>query len=53
MAHPGKILNYPKRITLFNSTHMTSVVDYVTSGMLTPMVDSEWSLEKDFMELII
>ena len=44
--------NYPKRIALSELTHMMSTVDPVVIGVETPRIDSGYSLEKEFTELI-
>ena len=44
--------NYPKRIVLYNPTHMMSMADPVAIGVETLRIDSGCSLEKDFIELI-
>ena len=44
--------NYPERIELYDLTHMMSMVDLVAIGVETPRIDSEYSLEKEFTELI-
>ena len=41
-----------KRITIYNITHMMSMVDYVVIGVETPRIDSRLSLAKEFIELI-
>ena len=40
--------NYIEIITLFDLTHMMSMVDLVGIGGETSMIDNEWSLEKEF-----
>ena len=44
--------NYVEIITLFNPTHMMSIVDPVVIGVETPKIDSGCSLEKEFSKLI-
>ena len=44
--------SYPKRIVLFDPTHMMSMADHVAIGVETLRIDSECSLEKEFIELI-
>ena len=44
--------NYPKRITLYNSTHMMSMADPIAIGVETLRIDSGCTLEKEFIELI-
>ena len=44
--------NHPKRITLYDSTHMMSMVDSVTIGVETLRIDIGCFLEKEFNELI-
>ena len=52
MGYLRRTSNYPKRITLVDSTHMMSIVDLVAVGVNTPRIDSGCSLEKFFIELI-
>ena len=40
--------NYSKRLTLFDLTHMMSVVDLVAINIETLEIDSRYSLEKEF-----
>ena len=44
--------NYIKRIILSNLIHMMSIVDLATLCVDTLKIDSECSLEKEFIELI-
>ena len=48
MGYSRKTLNYPERITLFNSTHMMSIADLVAIDVEIPRIKSGRSLEKDF-----
>ena len=43
-----RILNYPKRMTLFDLTHMISMFDLVTIGVETLWTDSGCSLGREF-----
>ena len=52
MGYSRGTSNYPERITLFDLTHMMSMVDPVAIGLETLTIDSGCSLEKDFIELI-
>ena len=45
-------LNYPKRITLSNSTYMMRMVDHVAIDVETLRIDSRCYLKKEFIELI-
>ena len=44
--------NYPKRMTLFDPTHMMSMTDPICIGVGTLRIDSVRSLEKELIELI-
>ena len=44
--------NYPERITLFDLTHLMSMVDLVAIGGKTLRIDSGCFLDKDFTALI-
>ena len=44
--------NYLEIITLSDPTHMMSMVDLVVIGVETLRIDSEYSSEKEFAELI-
>ena len=44
--------NYLERITLSNPTHMMSMADPIAISVETLRIDSGWSLEKEFTELI-
>ena len=48
-----RTLNYPERITLFNITHMMSVVDPEVICEEIPRIGSGCSLEKEFTKLIL
>ena len=52
MAYLRTTSNYPKRITQSDPTHMMSIVDLVAIGVETLRIDSGYSLEKEFNELI-
>ena len=52
MGYSRKTSNYPERITLFNSTHIISMVDHIAIGVEILMIDSVCSLEKEFTEFI-
>ena len=52
MGYSRRTSNYLKRITLFDLTHMMSMVDPVAIGVETPRIGSGCSLEKEFIELI-
>ena len=45
-------MNYLERITLFDSTHMMSMVDPVAISVEALGIDSGCSSEKEFTELI-
>ena len=44
---------YLQRIELFNITHMISIRDLVTIGIVTPRIDKGCTLEKEFAKLIL
>ena len=46
------ILNYIERIRFSYPTHIMSLVDFIVINTETLMIDSEWSLEKEFIKLI-
>ena len=52
MGYSRRTSNYPKIITLFDPTHMMSMVDLVTIVVDTLKINSGCSLEKEFTELI-
>ena len=52
MGYSRRTLSYPKRITLFDPTHMMSMADLVAIGMETLRIYSGCSLEKELTELI-
>ena len=52
MGYSRRTSNYPERIALSNLTHIMSMADPVATGVETPRIDSGWSLEKEFTELI-
>ena len=52
MGYSRRTLNYPKRITLSDPTHMISIANIVAIRVETLRIDSGRSLEKEFIELI-
>ena len=52
MGYSRMTSNYPKRIVLYNSFHMVSMVDLVAIGVRTPRIDSGCFLEKEFTKSI-
>ena len=52
MGYSRRRSNYPERIALSNPTRMMSMVDPITIGVETLMINSGCSLEKEFTELI-
>ena len=44
--------NYPERTTLYNPTHMMSKANLIAIDVETLRIDSGFSLEKEFIELI-
>ena len=52
MGYSRRALNYPKRIELFDRTHMMSMPDIMVISVKTLRVDSGCSLEKEFTKLI-
>ena len=52
MGHSRRTLNYSERIVLSNPTHMMSMADPIAIGVETLRIDSGYSLEKEFTELI-
>ena len=48
VGYSRRTLNYPKRITLYDLTHMMSMHDLVATGVETPRINSGCSLEKEF-----
>ena len=52
MGYSRSTLNYPKRITLFDPTHMMSMTDPIDISVETPKIDSGCSLEKEITDLI-
>ena len=49
IGYSKRTSNYPKRITLSNSTHMMSMADHVAIGVETLRIDNGCSLEKEFI----
>ena len=52
MGYLRRASNYPKRITLYDLTHMKNMVDLVTIGVEILRIYSGCSLEKEFAKLI-
>ena len=52
MRYSRGILNYLKRIPLFDLTHMMSMTDPIVISVKTLSIDSGCYLEKEFIELI-
>ena len=52
MRYSRSTSNYLERITLYNPTHMMSMVDPIAIGMEILRIDSGCSLKKGFNELI-
>ena len=52
MGYSRRTSNYPKRIELSDPTHVMGIADLVVIGVETPRIDSGYSLEKEFTELI-
>ena len=52
MGHSRRTSNYSERITLSNPTHMMSMADPIAIRVKTLGIDSGYSLEKEFTELI-
>ena len=52
MGYSRGTSNYPKIITLSDSTNMMSMADPVAINVETPKIDFECSLEKEFTKLI-
>ena len=52
MGYSRRTSNYPERIALFNPSHMMSIADRIAISVETLRIDSGYSLEKDFTELI-
>ena len=52
MGYSRRTSNYPKRISLYDLTHMMSMADPVAIGVETSRIDSGCSLEKELIELI-
>ena len=46
------MLNYVERIALSDLDHMMSMANHVAIGVETQRIDSECSLEKEYIELI-
>ena len=52
MGYSRRTSNYPERITLFDLTHMMSMIDPVAIGVQTLKIDSGCFLEKELAKLI-
>ena len=52
MGYSKRTSNYPERMTLFDPTHMMSIVDLMVINVETLNIDSECSLDKEFVKLI-
>ena len=52
MRYSRRTLNHLERIVLYDPTHLISMVDPMAIGLETQMIDSLYSLEKEFTELI-
>ena len=52
MRYSRRTSDYPERIALSNPTHMMSMTDPIAIGVETLRIDSGFSLEKEFTELI-
>ena len=52
MGYWRRTSNYLERISLFDLTHMMSMVDPMAMGVETPKIDSGRSLENEFTKLI-
>ena len=52
MGYSRRTSNYLERITLSDLTHMMRMADPVAIGVETLMMDSGWSFEKEYTELI-
>ena len=52
MGYSTRISNYPEIIIFSDPTHVMNIIDPVTISVKTPRIDSRYSLEKKFTELI-
>ena len=52
MGYSRRTSNYPEIIALSNPTHMMSMADLIAIGVETLRIDSGYSLQKEFTELI-
>ena len=52
MRYLRRTSNYPERIALSNLSPMMSMTDPIAIGVDTQRIDSGYSLEKEFTELI-
>ena len=53
MGYSRRTLNYLERITVFDWIHMLSMADFVTIGAETPMIDYEFFLEEELIDMIL
>ena len=51
MGYSRRTSNYPKRIALYDLTHMMSMADLVVINVETLKIDSGCFLEKEFTKL--
>ena len=52
VGYSRRTSNYPEIIALSNPSHMMSMADPIAIGVETLRIYSEYSLEKEFTELI-
>ena len=52
MGYLRRTLNYPESTTLFDPALIMSLVDHVATNVETPRIDSGYSFEKEFTEMI-
>ena len=52
MGHSRRTSNYLELMLLSTPTHTMSMIDPIAISIKTPRIDSECSLEKEFIELI-
>ena len=52
MGYSRSTLNYPKRIILYDLTHVMSMADPVAISVETVRIESGCSFEREFTELI-
>ena len=53
MTYSRKTSHYLERILLSYPTHMMNMIDLIAIGVKTLRMDSGYSLEKEFVELIL